>query len=195
VKLLQIEKPSLGYHILRESGKHIRTGRHINFHCLIKDTDVSHFIQHNGNEVLVYAAAAAANVSTLQFEISGIEEQLAQLDVTMTLRTKTSEDTERVVGIINQGKLRLGRQRLANITAHEIRCRDAEIVAIHTAHGKKLGREATSGKIEGSSMESDGEAINRGSNNIYVLLLFFLMCVCPFCYCKSSPVWEVRVTY
>ena len=69
VKLLHIEKPRVGYHMLhstaseraaRQSRSH--GGIIIEFHCLVEDSDVSHFKRHDGEVVLIYAVASSANV-------------------------------------------------------------------------------------------------------------------------------------
>jgi hypothetical protein len=206
IKLLQIEFPSVGYHILREkkmATKRNHAGILVDFHCLVADSDKSHFINHDGNVELVYAAAAAANMPARRFGISNIDEQLTQLDITMTLRTKTSVETARMVGIINRGKFRLNQSEpLKRITASEIRCRDAAISTLQTAEGHQFSYSSHPVKLVAANattdpqVETDELAPNRGpDSSSFLFFVLGICCVGLFCFCDGSPVWEHMLDY
>jgi hypothetical protein len=151
LKLLQIEKPSVGFHILRATAGHKRTRRShagilVSFHCLVPDTDASHFKRHDGEVVLIYAAAATANLPARRFGIGAIDEQLAQLDVLVSMRMKTSVEAARLVGIINRGKFLLNQSHsLSQITTQPIHCRDAEISTLQTASSEQFSSAGLAG--------------------------------------------------
>jgi hypothetical protein len=157
LKLLRIDAPVVGYHILtaaaarREAQKHqVSNGFDLEFHCLVEDTDFLHFKNNDGEIVMAYGVAATARVPARSVAIKAIKETWANLDVTVSVNSNDIHRLNDMLRQINRGEFDLNdADQLVDafhaLTPKLVKCERASL-------------EAGSGKAEDKNQYSSEEA-------------------------------------